>query len=78
MLPDVSPEAAMQIAERIRTHIAETVLVGEPPMAITASFGIAWLSAQIPDLDALQSAADAALYHAKRNGRNLVELSVTV
>ncbi|MFC7552047.1 diguanylate cyclase domain-containing protein [Pseudoroseomonas wenyumeiae] len=45
------------------------------PLSITASIGVA-VSRAGDTLDDLTSAADAALYRAKANGRNRVELAV--
>jgi diguanylate cyclase (GGDEF)-like protein len=73
VLPDTSRESAIQLAERLRENIAKEVSVGIPPMSVTASFGVAWITEGSHDLDRLQSAADAALYRAKQNGRNRVE-----
>jgi two-component system, sensor histidine kinase LadS len=73
VLPDTTREAAVQLAERIREHIAGEILVGNPPVPITASLGVAWMTKDRFTLDKLQSAADFALYQAKDKGRNRVE-----
>ncbi len=67
---------AMQVAERIRACLSETpVAVGfSPSLFITASIGVA-VSRPGDTLDDLTPAADAALYRAKANGRNRVELA---
>jgi len=75
VLPDTSRESAVQLAERLREHIAKEVSVGVPPTFVTASFGVAWITESSRNLDRLQSAADAALYRAKQNGRNRVEMA---
>lgn len=74
ILPDTSREGAVQVAERIRGRIAADVSVGSPQQTITASFGVASLTAPTQDLAELESTADAALYRAKRAGRNRVEV----
>lgn len=76
-LPDTDADAAAEIAERIRSRIAERVRVGDSREPITASGGIACLSDAYKNMDKLESAADAALYRAKRNGRNRVEIAET-
>jgi diguanylate cyclase (GGDEF)-like protein len=70
VLPETTRDGAVELAERFRARIAAAVLVGESRTPVTASFGIAWLAGTGDDLESLQRAADAALYRAKRNGRN--------
>ncbi len=61
---------ALGLAEKLRALIAEHEF-GEA-LDVTASFGVATLQAE-QTLEQLFAAADAALYQAKRNGRNRVE-----
>ena len=63
-------EGAFKLAERIRTSLAATPIALPEPLAVTASFGIASMTAAMPDLDRWFAAADAALYEAKHSGRN--------
>jgi diguanylate cyclase (GGDEF)-like protein len=74
VLPDTPIEGAALLAERVRAALEAQVSIGDPPMPVTASFGVASLSADCRSLDALQAVADQALYVAKRKGRNRVEL----
>ena len=69
-------EEALHVAERLRLSLLEApvVLTPERMLGITASIGVA-LSRPSDTLDDLTSAADAALYRAKANGRNRVELA---
>lgn len=77
VLPDTDLAVAMELGERLRDSIEKLdVNTGEHTLHITASFGLA---ARVPRLieDAygkqLLAAADAALYLAKKNGRNRLE-----
>jgi diguanylate cyclase (GGDEF)-like protein len=73
-LPQTDLEGAYQFAERVR-HAVENLGLplpsGEGTLKVTASFGVASLAtAGQADKDALVAAADAALYEAKRAGKN--------
>jgi len=48
---------------------------GHPPLAVTISVGVATLDADARDVAGLIEKADAALYEAKRLGRNRVALA---
>ncbi|MBO1075367.1 PleD family two-component system response regulator [Roseomonas marmotae] len=69
-------EEALQVAERLRGCLLESPVRLEPQnsLEITASIGVA-ISRPGDTPDDLTSAADAALYRAKANGRNRVELA---
>jgi len=76
VLPQTSIEGAEQLAERIRERIEELripLLEGGGDLQVTASFGVASVPANASDKNALVAAADAALYRAKRAGKNRVE-----
>lgn len=72
VLPGTDLDGAFQLAERVRRGIAGLTIV--PPeggrMTVTASFGVAALPENAEDAGALLAAADAALYDAKRAGKN--------
>lgn len=71
LLPGISTEAASTVAERIRKDVAE-IKIPECPRQITVSFGVAsWMAGETPE--GVVARADAALYNAKRTGRNRVE-----
>ncbi|MEW4567643.1 sensor domain-containing diguanylate cyclase [Tautonia sp. JC769] len=65
-LPGSDAPEALAVAERLREAIASRPWPIEP---VTASLGIATFDRPI-DIPALIRAADSALYHAKRSGRN--------
>lgn len=67
---NADPARATQVAERIRQRIEATRIPGRPELTITASIGLAELKRDRHDLRAWFDAADGALYHAKRDGRN--------
>jgi diguanylate cyclase (GGDEF)-like protein len=75
-LPQTDLEGAYQFAERVRRRI-EALALPQPDggvLKVTASFGAASLAAIAgADKDALVAAADAALYEAKRAGKNRTE-----
>lgn len=73
LLVAVPAERAAQIAEQLRAHLQAGLRAGAGQRAVTASFGVSSLSRRHATLDALQRAADAALYRAKRRGGNCVE-----
>ena len=74
LLPDTEIDAALEIAERVRAAVAEISLPGTD-VSVTASIGVAGFPGQASTLDRLERLADAALYLAKRQGRNRVELA---
>ena len=74
LLPDTQVPAALEIAERIRAAIAGISLSGAD-VSVTASLGVVGFPDHATALDRLERLADAALYIAKREGRNRVELA---
>jgi diguanylate cyclase (GGDEF)-like protein len=76
VLPQTDLGGAELGAERMRAAIESMQihrLDGGGLLPITASFGVASFPGQAGDKTALIAAADAALYRAKRGGRNRVE-----
>jgi two-component system, cell cycle response regulator len=72
LLPDTSLERAAELAERLRLAIEGRPFVcRDMPVNVTCSFGVANLRERIPP--SVIELADAALYQAKRSGRNRVE-----
>lgn len=80
LLPEVGQEGAVITAEKIRLLVeqAEISTASGTPIPITASLGAAYFSPthlkKENDYQQLIKAADAALYLAKLNGRNRVEI----
>jgi diguanylate cyclase (GGDEF)-like protein len=72
LLPDTEVSAAIEIAERIRAAIAEISLPGTD-VCVTTSIGVGGFPHHVSTLERLERLADAALYLAKRHGRNRVE-----
>lgn len=70
VLPETDRDGALQTAERLRALIAGLTPAGDPRLNVTASFGIAQLSAGHRSTADWLRAADGALYAAKRGGRN--------
>lgn len=71
LLPGIEQPQALEIAERIRLGLSDLRVSGGPA-SFTASFGVATLAPGQPPGELLPR-ADAALYLAKKNGRNRVE-----
>ena len=76
VLPEMDPEGAMDVAERLRAAIADQkVSTSAGDLAVTASFGVASsLPAAFKTPRALVGAADRALYLSKADGRNRTTL----
>lgn len=71
ILPETEIAGGMEVANRLRESIAKMELPAEVGR-VTASIGIAEYPASSADGLGLYAAADAALYGAKRTGRNRV------
>jgi diguanylate cyclase (GGDEF)-like protein len=73
LLPETSVDAALAVAERIRTEVAqETVGENDRKVSVTVSIGVAGYPSHGAASEAVISSADVALYRAKRSGRNTV------
>ena len=68
LIPDADKESAFSLAERLREELVNVRLDNLPP--ITVSLGIATYPTDGKDVEDLIKKADAAMYAAKRAGRN--------
>lgn len=76
LLPDVSMDDALELAEQMRCAIAGHAFPSPVNRQVTASFGVSW-SAQGRTFEHAYGRADEALYEAKRSGRNRVACAIT-
>lgn len=75
LLRDTTLEAGLQVADRIRVAISDLGLPasgGSTPTRLTISGGVAVADEHAPSWEAVVAVADAALYAAKRAGRDCV------
>ena len=79
VLPNLNADAALQAAERLRAVISNTPLAcaGEQ-LALSVSIGVAQWEGHPEDTSRLLMRADAALYQAKKDGRDRVVISSPV
>ncbi|MEG3178904.1 sensor domain-containing diguanylate cyclase [Sphingomonas sp. RB3P16] len=77
LLPETNGTAAVIAAERLRQEIANHPMTcpDGSTLHITASFGVAELSASTSSLTEWLARADTMLYEAKSNGRNCTRLA---
>jgi diguanylate cyclase (GGDEF)-like protein len=75
----VKKENVLILIERIRKELEATHFVFQGrPLRVTASFGIAGFEGkEAPDFATILAQADAALYSAKRLGRNRIEVAAS-
>ncbi len=75
LLPETDLFVATNVAERLRLCVYDSPVPMEGSLIpLTISLGVARLSHDLLDLTSLLDRADAALYSAKRSGRNRVEI----
>ncbi len=71
LLPDADATATLEVAEKLRHAIRALKFPGShPPIAVTASFGVAAIDPGADDIESLLVKADEALYEAKAIGRD--------
>jgi diguanylate cyclase (GGDEF)-like protein len=75
ILPETAPENAVVAAGKMRTTIEQRPFqFNGTTVTVTMSFGVAGICDAVKAPEDLISRADAAMYRAKQNGRNRVEL----
>ncbi|MCC8393723.1 GGDEF domain-containing protein [Paraburkholderia sp. MMS20-SJTR3] len=74
LLPGREAADGALLAERMRAAISDSLVVAPVERRITASFGVS-VNAAGTSFDTAYGLADAALYRAKRGGRNRVEFA---
>ncbi|MBI1201151.1 MAG: diguanylate cyclase [Rhodopseudomonas sp.] len=76
VLYDISAEKALAVAQRIREAFAEQAEeVNGRPVSASVSIGLVHCDGPVLDVPELLAQADQALYLAKENGRNRVEVA---
>jgi diguanylate cyclase (GGDEF)-like protein len=77
LLPECPPEVAVRRAEQVLTAVRGTplALADGTLVALSVSLGVAHAPSHADGLEELYAAADAALYAAKRGGRDRVALA---
>ncbi|MBU6272292.1 MAG: diguanylate cyclase [Betaproteobacteria bacterium] len=76
LLPDTGRDAAVALAERIRRRVAGTpTVIDGLSIPVTISIGVSALNPADSNRDAVLARADAALYEAKRAGRDAVRVA---
>jgi diguanylate cyclase (GGDEF)-like protein len=74
MMPQTTEREAVAVAERLRQHLSS--LAWPAGLQVTSSFGVAQADSEA-GVEAAVSAADQAMYRAKRLGRNRVEFGAS-
>jgi len=71
VMPETDAEQAAAVCERLRELLAHSRFFSDTaPIALTVSVGVASAQGESADFEKLVYAADAAMYDAKRQGRN--------
>jgi diguanylate cyclase (GGDEF)-like protein len=76
VMPNTTLDVALSVVERLRQRALTITLPGNTKgdLRVSLSAGLATNEADVKTLDNLVARADAALYRAKHEGRNLVRI----
>lgn len=75
ILPGCDQQGAVALAERLRQSVSDMGMnTPEGIIPVTISLGVTLSDPERQDMDSLIKSADSALYQAKKNGRNRVEI----
>ncbi len=78
ILPETPPDAALEVAERIRRNIKNHPFWGrnDTPLTVTVSVGLACDPSSVMEPRALIDVADSGLYRCKHEGRDRVSRTI--
>jgi diguanylate cyclase (GGDEF)-like protein len=77
LLPETTLEGAQGVAEKLREALRRPYDIQKTTATLGASVGIAVFPQHGTDSEDLQRAADGALYHSKREGKNRISVART-
>lgn len=75
LLPGLKDESALRVRELHRRVTQEPFVSNGVALPISCSFGVTWFPGALNTVESLLGLADRALYAAKANGRNRVEVA---
>ncbi len=75
ILPEASMEGALAVAEKLREALGRPCELGTATAQVGTSIGVSMFPEHGEDAESLQRAADAALYRAKREGKDRVVIA---
>jgi diguanylate cyclase (GGDEF)-like protein len=78
ILPQTTVEGALGVAEKVREALSEPYPLEQAVAHLSTSIGVGMYPDHGADSESLQRAADAALYRAKREGKNRTQLAAAL
>jgi diguanylate cyclase (GGDEF)-like protein len=76
LMPDTGPHEAVELCQRLCKKLAVmTITTGSTSIQLTGSFGVSYTATSC-SMSEIITAADDALFSAKREGRNLVRMQL--